>query len=327
MPNEETAETKPADREFEANTRMSVLECHRRLDRIEQILVKLDCRLEDQALARRSWQVFGVLLAIHSFGVAAALTFENWFEGVALWGWLAGACTTLCTWHGLSLRPFLQRWMRSAISIVVVATTIVLVYDTTVWDLFEASLPWITLCGFGAILAAMLVRSLFHCGYAAPDGARIHCEKFSLLSIFKFSSLFAVLFAGCRFLAWWLSSEGSSIGPEGVVPIALLGIGQGGILSATLIWWSRDTRWFWCVLIAMVVLLLSFKLNVLLFAIASLLLNDAPDMPANWNEFLGFIPYFAMFTGAQILPPVLTVALLHSAGHRIVHADLSSSGG
>lgn len=322
MPDEETVGTTPADQESEA----SVLQCHKRLERIERLLVQLDRRLEDQALARQSWQVFGLLLAIHSLGVAVALIFEGWFDGVAVWGWLAGACTTLCTWHGLSLRPFLQRWLRSGIAVVVVATTVMFVYETTAWDLIEVSLPWITLCGFGAILAGMFVRSLFHCGFAAPDGARICCEKFTLAAIFKFSSLFALLFACCRFMAWWLSDGGPLIDPGGVAPIALLGIGQGGILSVALVLWFRDTRWLRRVLIALEVLLFSFMLNALLYAIASLLLDEGPDMFTTWTEFLGIVPYFTIFTVAQLIPPVLTAVLLHAAGHRIVYIGDRNSG-
>ena len=293
-----------------------------RLERIERLLTDLHAKLDDQAKIVQGWKTFWLIVLIHIALSCLALMLESWLDGIPIWGWFAGALGTLATWHGLSLRPVSQRWLRSFLAtFTTLLVSLVWFYDAEWEDLFEFATPWVVLFGGGCLVSARSLRTIFGFGLAAPDGPRVAVQGLTLSRLFFISGMIAAMLAVCRGVAWWVGVDGDSLESSYAFPIAIYGSIVACLFSVAVYVGSRKSRLLSRLLIAGEVVIICFVLNLAFLNTFSLIFDS--DFEGVWTlqALLQIIPALTAFCVPQLISPLVTTWFLVYSGHHLEFAN------
>ncbi len=286
--------------------------------RMEALLESVHQRIETESLQRRGWWLFWYLVGAHAVVSSIWLPWEDTLNGLLLYGWLVGAASTLSIWHGLSLRPFFQRWHRTLLANVGFCVALSFFSeDVELVSLAEAFLVYCILFSGACICAVTLIRTWLRCGLSAPDPPRVAPNGLRLASFFYLATASALLLTICRFIAWWLTNNGgSSLEPESLTPLAIYGAGVGMILAIAFLAWQRYRTVAGRILLAVGMFGSCVLFNCAMLNVWFAISGDVPGI-WDWNDFVKTVPYCVGFTLSQLISPVLTAIALQMNGHRI----------
>lgn len=297
-----------------------------RLERIEQIVSGFAKGYERHRLAAKQWNVFVWIVGFHCAAVSIQVYYLDKWTGLGIvsvmFGLCIGSATTIAVWHGISLRPFFERWGRSLF-----ATTAVLVsVSLTLQSDFVLEFLPILLTYFGAVVVCTrLLSSYTQTWLWAPDLPVPSPKPITIQLLLSISLAMALL----------LTFNRSVIGVVGSATIPVItstfafGMAQGVTISAFL----PQFFWFQSVRGRCLVLFLLLAVNTAINLLAIFGASFAPkefgisDNSEMWHLdgtsfFLAFLPaYFPscfVFSIAALVSPTLTFFTLLNNGQKLI---------
>lgn len=284
------------------------------IEGIETLLVSLHERLDQAAAVRHGWLNFSKVILAHSLVTYLAIVLLDQVGdellSLAAYGWLAGSIASLGIWHGTSLRPAGERWLRTSVSILAVALIFFITNTTSsLYDFTVFCGTWIVYAGGACIFAARLVRGIYMFGIAAPDGPSIRPQPLSIASILIFVTWIALLVAISQ-----IPSEAISQ-PEVLLPISLYGAGVGGLFGVSLILWKRRSKVYQRILIVCELGLALCLFSGAMFQIAVFMESGDTTQVLSWSFLSKAIPGLTAYTLVLLISPLLTFWFLARNGH------------
>lgn len=322
MPQEDF-EAKATDQESRSESEKQLANISDQLSRLVSFASEITIEMESMKARRAGWLLYFQIVIAHSIAMFLGLVlFEDFSDSVApmiVWGFWTGGLATLTTWHGLSLRPFGERWLRSGLAICIVIGVLSIHEDYQSAELFSAFGAWILYGGGSAMLASRIARGVLKSGLKAHDGESIVPKPISLAAFFALATSIAILLA--------LSSIATELMGLGeatmLLPICIYGAGLGGLLSVSAILFEKRSKFYQRVLVIAELLLAIYIFNIMMMFITVYL--EQGDMTGVWTvqEFLTSIPLFTAFWVGLICSPILTFVALIRHSHSIVFVDVS----
>ena len=292
-----------------------------RLGQLVAIAEELREEIDATKATRAGWILFFKIAFFHAILIYAGLSFLDsvGYELVPIfvYGFLVGGLATLTTWHGLSLRPFGDRWLRSSLALFIVVGILSLNEDYNFTELVFSLGGWVLYGGGSAIIASRIARGVLRSGLKAPDGMSVPPKAISLASFFLLSATIAFLLATSSFAA-----EAIGFGePTMLLPMSIYGAGIGGLLATAVILIKRKKVLFQRILVAGELMLAIFIFNIMMLYVVQYL--DQANLADTWSWLALYkvIPVFTSFWVGLFISPVCTYMAIMANGHKLVDAE------
>lgn len=281
-----------------------------RIERLERRLSQLDSPPAQAALGTTLcyWLCVGfhALLCFGSFGSDNTASFAYIF--------VIGGCGTLAVCHVLSTRTFIAKTARSALSLAIVTSTIGL----TMWltdqndleDLFQVTALYLPVLVFaGWIVAKSFVWTR---GWRIiPPGGSKQFSKPSIRDLMMITVVAAILFGAFRFTIGDVADDLADEWMAFLIYIAAP-VGTASLITVFLARVILSPREW--VSIGQLILAIFAAIGSVILLYAMLLGLDGVD--GDFSDLTTLLIYCATSAGLGMISPLVTFALMRSAGYR-----------
>lgn len=293
----------------------------KQLSQLTDLTSELRADLAAAKASRAGWILFYKIVLIHALAMTFGLIFlsdaNDSISPMLIYGCWTGGLATLSTWHGLSLRPFGERWLRSTTAIVIVVAAVSLHEDYEVFSLAIIFGAFILYGGGSAIIAARITRGVMKAGLLAPDGDSIQPKPISLAAFFVLAACIAVLLTLSSFASEVLGDSST------LLPVCIYGAGIGAFFSVSVVLLKKRTLAYQRALVVGELMLTVFIFNILMMFVV--IYMEQGDLSSVWDSqaFYESIPQFTAYWFTLMISPAVTLAILLANGHSIIFYEHS----